>query len=245
MFEDQLQADLGKDIETVKQLRLKILPAKKYYAVMIKSWAFVYFSLVSALFLACFFASTIHAWPYTKDFAKKAYKIRTYGHAIPIFEPGYLRLVDEEMKKPLSVKIAEARTQERSGHLKNVFYMRLGVFFISLFLMLVLTGYVQMYVIYKTQVMEHLRTGKYIQRKVRQAFAFFMGLFTFFSLLTVSTIDQVMVGFAAIGSFIVSAIIFSVVSDMELNRIAISPLTDAIADYFEREQSRTTQTTTE
>ena len=244
MFEDQLQANLEKDIETVKHLRLKILPAKRYYAAMIKSWAFVYFSLVSALFIACFFASSIHAWPYTKDFAKKVYEIRTFGHAIPSYEPGHLRLIDEEMKKPLSVKIAEARAQEHIGHLKNVFYMQLGVFFISIFLMFFLAGYIQMYVVYKTQVMEHLRTGKYIQRKVWQAYAFFMVLFTFFSLLTVSAMDQVLVGFAAIGSFIFSALIFTVISDMELNRIAISPLTEAIADYFERQQSRTTQTTT-
>ena len=50
-----------------------------------------------------------------------------------------------------------------------------------------------------------------------------------------------MVGFAAIPSFIVTAFVSSFIFDMELSRIGISPLTNAISDYFSKENKQPAQ----
>lgn len=241
MSDSQLQENLQSDIQTLKHLRLGILPAKQYYKEIAKGWGFVYLCLISVLFFACFFAISINAWPYTKEYAKKVQQIKKDGHALEFINFSRPEEIDAEIQKPFTEKIAQLKEKEKSRHIELMYYMILGVLGTSLFIMLFITSYIKMYVIYKNQIIHHLKTGTYIKGKVWQAYTLFMGCFAFSALIAVSLIDQDFVGVAALLSFIFTAIISSFMIDMEFSRIGISPLTNAIANYFSTKDAQLAQ----
>ena len=178
MSEKGLQADLQSDIETLKRLRLGIMPAKQYYKKILKGWFFIYFSLLGALFIACFFANSINAWPYTKGYVKGVEKIKRYGHAIESFSLRDNDRIDLEIRKPYAEKIAQLKKEEEGRHFEVIINMVIEVIGVSLFFMIFISGYIKLYVIYKHQIMQHLKSGEYLLRKVWQAFGLFISCYT-------------------------------------------------------------------
>ena len=238
MSTSQLQADLLSDIETLKHLKLGILPAKKYYQAIFKGFVFVYLSFVCTLLLACFFANSINAWPYTKDYPKKVRQIQQDGYESGIFSGFYKsEAIQKEIQKPYEQKISELRGREEFDHQSLVINMYLGVFSTPLLFTLFLMGHIQTYVIYVNQLSQHLKTGKYMKRKIWHAYIFFMGCFALISLFTVSISDQDYAVVAAFFSAFFSVFGSTFLIDMEISRIGISPLTSAISDYFGRDET--------
>lgn len=238
MSDNQLQKNLMADVETLKHLRLDILPAKKFYKEIVKGIGFVYLSFVCALLIACLFANSTGAWPYSKDFAVKVEQIKKDGYSRDPWDSLSSEKIEQELDKSYEKKVSELRDRERSHHQSLIINMYFGAFATPLFFMLFMMGYIKMYVIYIHQLSYHLKTGQYIKGKIWHAYMIFMGCFTLVSLLTVSIAYQDYVGVAALFSFIVSAIISTFLIDMEFTRIGISPLTSAIADYFSRDEEQ-------
>ncbi|HBF07268.1 MAG TPA: hypothetical protein DDW29_03380 [Gammaproteobacteria bacterium] len=232
-----LNNDLQSDLETLKHLRLGILPAKQYYKAIAKGWGFVYLCLISSLFLGCIFANSINAWPYTKGYERQMYQLQRDGLSRPT--PGTIEdaVFQRDKDKLYAEKVNQLNAEEEPYHEIIVTKMVLGVLGVSLFLMIFIAGHIKLYVIFKHQICEHLKTGEYLKKKIWHAFSIFMGCFSLLSLLTVSMFDQDLTVVAGALSFIVSAFAASFLIDMELSRIGISPLTHAISDYFSRDES--------
>jgi len=241
MSEKNLHKNLQKDIETLKHLRVGILPVKQYYKEIAKGWGFVYWCLISMLFLGCLFANSINAWPYTPEYKSELYKLQKFGLPRPV--PGTVAdaVWHRDKEKNLAAKIKSLKEAQRPEHQSLVVQMLLGVLGVSLFLMMFLSGYIKMYVIFKNQISIHLKTGEYIKKKVWQAFSFFIACFALFSLFTVSIFNQDLTFFAGMLSFIFAALVSSFLIDMEFSRIGISPLTNTIANYFSEEDRQLDQ----
>ena len=235
MSTSQLQTDLQSDIETFKHLRLDILPAKTFYKDILKTWCFVYLCLVSCLFAACLFAHSINAWP-----NEPSQEIDDHEWSMPILlelNPGVTKealRIKEQKRLQANNRIRE---MERAYHQVVVFKMILGVLFASLLIMFFLTAYIKMYVVFKNQICEHLKTGDYLKKKIWLAYAVFISSFLLFSLFFVSLLEQDVVFFAAIPTMICTGFASLYLIDMEFTRIGISPLTSAISDYFERDKT--------
>lgn len=237
MSKYQLQTNLQDDLKTIKKIRLGIIPANIFYKDIIKYFLLTYIFLVGALLLACFFASSIHAWPYTPEYAKQVENIKRYGAPIRL-QVGFMN--EEESykfhkykRKPLEEKITELKNEYSDEHLNLLIEMVLGVLAVSLFLMIFLNGKIKSYVIYKHQISDQLKTGSYLKRKILQAYAGFLVTFSLFAMVTISLMNQNLTFFSGILAFIFAGVVSSVLIEMELTRIGISPLTNAIADYFE------------
>ena len=242
MSDSQLQKNLQSDIETLKHLRLGILPAKKYYKEIFKGIGFVYLSFVCALLIACLFANSIGAWRYSEDFAVGVEQIKEDGYSRVHWGSVSSEKIEKELKKSYQQKVSELRDRERPRHQSLIIDMYFGALATPLFFILFMIGFVKMYVIYTHQLSHHLKTGQYIKGKIKHAYMIFMGCFTLLSLLTVSIAEYQYVGVAALFSFIVSAIVSTFLIDMEFTRIGISPLTSAISDYFGSDETQLTNT---
>lgn len=110
----------------------------------------------------------------------------------------------------------------------------------GLFFMLFLYGNIKTYVVFKCQIAEHLQTGQYIQKKSLQAFMIFIGIFGLFSLFSFSVLSPDLIGASAMMSFIPTIIIVSILIETEATRIGISPITNAVANYFEKHDKELT-----
>ena len=120
----------------------------------------------------------------------------------------------------------------KRNHEVQVHEMIAGVIFSSLFFMLFFVNQVKNYVLFTHQLKPQLQTGPYLAKKIRHALMIYFFVFGIFVLPTIQLFEQNMTFFAGLLAFIVSAIVASILIEMELSRLGISVLFSAITRYF-------------
>lgn len=257
---DELQKTFQMDLETLKHLKLGVVPAGKYYRDVILGCVLVYLLFLIVQLLSCFLAINNNAWSYVAENQqvktkalesleqRESFKNLNSWIEEHNFEEKHRDATPEEMRALKEEKrnkeeaerlqrknttLTEAQEQEDYYHLVRVTKMVGGVIFSSLFFMFFFIGKVKTYVIFKHQIKPKLKTGDYLTTKVKLAFKLYFGVFGTLVLMTIPLFDQDMTFFAGIAAFIFSAIIASIGINMEASRIGISVLSTAIASFFD------------
>ncbi len=264
---DELQKKFQMDLETLKHLKLGVVPAGKYYRDVILGCVLVFLLFLIVQLVSCFLAINNNAWDFigeheqVKSRALLAQQEDERFYRInKVFEERELEVKNpnatpEEMKALKEVKrkkdeterlqrknkrMNDAQEKEDYYHLVRVSKMVGGVIFSSLFFMFFFIGKIKTYVIFKHQIKPYLKTGNYLTTKIKLAFKLYFGVFGTLVLMTIPLFDQDMTFFAGIAAFIFSAVIASIGINMEASRIGISVLSIAIRSFFENSRKMKT-----
>lgn len=110
--------------------------------------------------------------------------------------------------------------------------MLLGCIVSSFVISLFLLSRIKLYVIFKHQIRDSLQTGRLLTRKMRQIACVFYGLFAFFIFLCTLFCDPDVTLFAAIGAIIFTALASQFLIGMELTRVGVGVLLEAVSALF-------------
>lgn len=110
--------------------------------------------------------------------------------------------------------------------------MWLGCIVSSLVISLFLLSRIKFYVIFKHQVRKHLQTGDVLTRKMHHIAWIFFCIFVFFIFPCTLFVNPDLTLFAAMAAFIFTALTSQFLISMELTRIGISVLFNAVSTFF-------------
>lgn len=110
--------------------------------------------------------------------------------------------------------------------------MWLGCIISSFVISLFLLSRIKLYVIFKYQIRQHLQTGLLLTRKMHQMACVFYGLFAFFIFPCTLFCDPDVTLFAAIGAIIFTALASQFLIGMELTRVGVGVLLEAVSALF-------------
>lgn len=114
--------------------------------------------------------------------------------------------------------------------------MWLGCIVSSFVISLFLLSRIKLYVIFKHQIRDSLQTGLLLTRKMRQMACIFYGLFVFFIFPCTLFCDPDVTLFAALGAFIFTALASQFLIGMELTRIGVGVLLEAVSALFNKNE---------
>lgn len=236
---DELQHNLSRDRETLKHLKVGIIPAKKYYLEILGIWTFIYVLFVSIHSLGCFIGSQIGFLDTVENYKLKQQEnyqkeINTLVQKIQ----SSTSLVEVEMFKAYQKKIQQELIKlneeiETAEHFDNL-YMLFGIFLTPGIFFLFFFGMIQMYVIFKNQFQNYLLTGNYINKKIQQAFKFFITLYSIILILGSIPLHNSAAFIPALFAFFISFFVTLCAVNSESSRIGITIVTDAISDFFKK-----------
>ena len=121
-----------------------------------------------------------------------------------------------------------------------IFKMFAGGFFGTTFMMLFFYGKVKHFVIFNHQIKSKLKTGDYLVHKAFQAAKLFYGIYIGLVFLATLMSNPDMTFFASLGAFILTAIISSILIEMEVTRIGSSALFTEISNFFDKDKPKLT-----
>ena len=112
--------------------------------------------------------------------------------------------------------------------------MWLGCILSSLVISLFLLSRIKLYVIFKHQIRDSLQTGLLLTRKMRHMAWIFYGLFSLFIFPCTLFCDPDVTLFAALAAFIFTALASQFVIGMELTRVGVGVLLEAVSALFSK-----------
>lgn len=253
MEDHKLNQAIQADLDTLKRLKVGIIPSSIFYKAIFQGVFIIFALFLIVQSMACYFV-----WGSTgrshQDKSKVEQIVRvqqetervqnlihSMGARLQQFDPANTAKKSESLAKEKDLLEHQTRLHEEERNQKSareqsvrVVKMVLGVFFSSLFFTLFFIGKVKNYVIFKFQLQDKLNSGGYIAEKITQVLTLYFGLFGIFSLIGFHFFDQDMTFFAGLSAFIFSGVITTLLIGMEMSRIGVSVLAQAVNGYFHK-----------
>jgi hypothetical protein len=249
-LDEMIQADL----ETLKTLKVGIMPAKSFYERVFYRTLSVYFFFVGIQLLACFFALTLGGWAMPPEssavrFEKSLAETEPFNNLISGMHARLNQVNSSSTETESSddaEKIKAIQLQKKQAHEKKLRDIReddnltrkiemfAGVLFSSLFFTLFFISKIKNVVIFQYQFQRHLQTGGAIASKITQAFTIYFGIFAITVLLFFNFFEQSQTLFAGVPAFLLAGIVTVILMEMELSRLGVSTLLRVLSQLFKQ-----------
>ena len=253
MEDNQLEHAIQADLETLKRLKMGIIPANVFYKTLFQGILIIFALFLGIQSIACYVAWHGGTKTYQNDsidspIARFQAVENQFQNVIQSMDESFQQFESKQPQKyhdALVAKNAARALQKKqreevlkrnqiNEHWVRVVKMVAGLLFSSLFCTLFFIGKVKNYVIFSQQLRDKLHSGEYITQKVMQALTLYFGLFCVFSLIVFQFFEQDMTFFAGILAFIISGVITTLFIGMEISRIGVSVLAQAVHAYFHK-----------
>lgn len=229
-----LKQSMEKDIQTLSETKLDIMPANIFYKGLLKVFIFVFMMF---FFIESFVAYQLVMKTHWNDYTSRSLESiedlnNTFLDTQILFHKGKK---DEkyyyEKKEKYKKKAALKREDEK---IERIFFLILGTFFSPFFLAILMLGRIKSYLIFKKQIKPLLLLGEYFDKKIKIFFGIFLGIFSFVYLIVLSRFHPDYSFVASLVTLLITLIGFQLILNMELSRLGFHLLLEGIQKVFQK-----------